>query len=221
MPAPSGASGFGGVLETSAVEVARGQAEQSPGDGDQRLPEVGVVAARDHEPVRGQADDHGTRDRTQESADDPAPKTVRDEHREVPQRYAHHHPDENAQRDLPCFLRDGGRFFLGASPLPSPPSTGLASVVPSSAARAALRAARRASGVLGRPAAGRGAGATGCGSGSASGGSSTATADSATAGSATAGSASAGAARLRPARLRAPGASAPSEPSVASAYAGT
>src|SRR4051812_8891836 len=217
MPAPSGASGFGGVLETSAVEVARGQAEQSPGDGDQRLPEVGVVAARDHEPVRGQADDHGTRDRTQESADDPAPKTVRDEHREVPQRYAHHHPDENAQRDLPCFLRDGGRFFLGASPLPSPPSTGLAWVVPSSAARAALRAARRASGVLGRPATGRGAGATGSGSGSpSSGASSTATAE-----SATAGSASAGAARLRPTRRRAACAAAPSSPSEASAYAGT
>src|SRR3954467_998626 len=130
-----------GVLEARAVEVGRGQPDQRARDGEQGLADVGVVAAGYHEAVEEQADENGTDDRSDERTDDAAPIAVGQEHPEVPGRDAHHDPDENAHRLLPCFLR---RLFAAArlrsasafSSAVPPPSA----VLPWAASRAARRA---------------------------------------------------------------------------------
>jgi hypothetical protein len=75
-----------------------GEAENRPGDRDQRGEQVRVAQA----PARGGLDDraeyHGSRRGTQQGADDSLPEAVRDEDREVPEGKAHREPDDHCHR---------------------------------------------------------------------------------------------------------------------------
>src|SRR5918997_6367241 len=97
------------AVHAGAVPVGEGETERGAGDRDQRLEKVGVAPAGDGGAVDDEAEHRGRDERRNERADDAAPETVRDEHREVPYRDAHHDPDDEAHR-RPCFFLARWRF---------------------------------------------------------------------------------------------------------------
>src|SRR5689334_16390059 len=84
------------LLSPRAVEVRRDEGEDRAGDGPQRLREAGRVV-RWHPGRRQQVSgDERAGKRRQERSDDPTVETIRHEDARMPDRDAHHHPDEHA-----------------------------------------------------------------------------------------------------------------------------
>src|SRR3954447_14364608 len=84
------------VLEMTPVVPRSGQGQDRTRNGFEGCADVELVAADDLEAGQYEARDHRADDRHEERADDAAPELVRQEDREVPERDAHHDPDEEA-----------------------------------------------------------------------------------------------------------------------------